>query len=153
MEEIPARVRPLQDVESSLRSIIGREKANILFDQKRDELITEYNLVKYLDRIVTMITPEELFNLAEEAQRGFDNQAAVQIFQQIVIDFPETEYAYRALFMQAFIASEDQRQRDRAINLFEQLLEEYPEGDLNESATFMLEMLRTGTPIEQILGQ
>jgi outer membrane protein assembly factor BamD (BamD/ComL family) len=100
-----------------------------------------------------MISPEELFNLAEESQRGFDNNSAIHIFQQIITDFPETEYAYRALFMQAFIISEEPRNRDRAISLFEQLLEQYPVGDLNESAAFMLQLLKSGTPIEQLLGQ
>ena len=153
MNEVPERVRPLAEVENSMINIITRQKANELFEQTLDILIAEYNVITHFDRIVTMITPEELFTLAEEAQRRMSYTEAISFFDLVLTNFTGTEHAYRAMFMKAFVTSEEIRNRDRAIELFEEFLEKFPEGDLNESAEFMLEALKSDTPIELMFGE
>ena len=153
MNEVPERARPLAEVENSIINVIGRQKANELFELVRTELIAEYNVTTHFDRMVTMITPEELFTLAEEAQRRLAHAEAVNFFELVVSNFADTEHAYRAMFMTAFVTSEELRSRDRAIELFEAFLYKYPEGDLNESAEFMLEALKSNTPLELMFSE
>jgi parvulin-like peptidyl-prolyl isomerase len=148
VSEEPAFVRPLHEVEASLMNIIQRNKVNVVFERQKNEMIAAYNVSIHFDRLVSMITPEELFLLAEDAQRRFSFGEAVAVFDQVISEFPDTEHAYRALFMKAFVTAEEVKDRDRAIALFEELLRKYPVGDLNESAQYMLEELKSGSSFE-----
>ena len=153
VEEIEEKVRPLAEVENSLQSIIQRRKANELFEQTKEILLVEYNVVKHLDRIVSAITPEELFTLAEQAQKKFSFGEAIFYFDQIISDYENSDHAYKAMFMKAFVTAEDLKDKAKAIDVFEELLSKYPNGDLNESAEFMLEALKSDTPIEMLISE
>jgi hypothetical protein len=151
VHEEPARVRNIIEVENSIRNMLMREKYAEIFEQIRIGLFEEYAVVIHYDRLVNLITADELFNLAEEAQRQHMIREALSLFNQIVNDFPDTIHEYRAMFMRAFLTSEILNDSDAAIKLFEVMLEKYPEGDLNESAEFMLEALKLNVPIESMV--
>ena len=149
-EEIPARVRPLSDVENSLMGILHRQKVNELFEQKQEELLNEFNVVTHFDRISHILTAEQLFNQAELTQRMGQIQETIHYFEQIASDYAGTEYAYRALFMKGFMATEHFEDKEIAIQAFRELLEKFPEGELNESARFMLDELEGNLPLDMM---
>ena len=152
VEEIPPRVRPLPDVENSLISIMHREKAAVLFEQVRQDLWEKYNVTTHYDKIVTAVTAEELFHVAEIAQRMGQINETIDFFDAIISDFPMTDDAYRALFMKGFVAAEHINDYNIAIDAFNELLQKFPEGELNESAQFMLEALLNNIPIDMLFG-
>ena len=148
VSETPTRVRPLSEVESSLRSIIHRRKATAALEEMKNELLEEYTVITHLDRIVTQITAEELFHAAEVAQRMGQTNECLLIFDAIIADFSGTEHAYRALFMKGFVASENQNTINQAIQAFQELIDNYPDGEMNDSAEVLLDMLKSGETID-----
>jgi len=151
VSETSQSVRPFEEVEPMLKSSIQRRKENELFREELNNLINEYNVVVHYDRLRNLITAEEMFQMAEEAQRRYSYIEAMDIFNSIMRDFPNTQHEYRAMFMKAFITAEDLKQTENAIQLFEEFLEKYPEGDLNESANLMLEALQSDIDIETMI--
>jgi len=151
VSETPESVRAFEEVEPMLSASIHRRKENELFRETMNNLINEYNVVVHYDRLRNLITPEELFQMAEEAQRRYSYVEAMDIFNSIMRDFPNTQHEYRAMFMKAFITAEDLKQTENAIILFEDFLRKYPEGDLNESANLMLEALQSDIDIETMI--
>lgn len=153
VEETPASVRPLEDVYASLHNIIRRRKANEDFETMKETLIAKYKAFPNYDLLVSRITAQQLFDLAEEAQKKFAFTEAIFYFDQIISDFKDTDDAYKAHFMKAFLTSEELKDKAKAIELFEEMLAKYPSGDLNDSAKFMLEALKTDIPIEQLISE
>ena len=152
VNETPPRVRDLHEVENSLMSIIHRQKAEVLFQELQEELKELYSVKAHFDRIVHDITPEELFEHAEMLQRMGQINEIIYFYDQIIKDFEGTDYAYRALFMKGFVASENLKDNSIAIQAFQELIEKFPEGDLNESAKFMLDALLSDVPVEELFG-
>ena len=148
VSEAPARVRVLSEVENSLMNIIHRRRATVLFDELKEELAEYYTVTTHFDRLVPEMTPEELFSHAELLQRMGQVNDTFFLFDAIVNDFPDSEYAYRALFMKGFVASESEETINIAISAFEDLLEMFPDGEMNESAEFLLDMLKNGEIFE-----
>ncbi|MCL1827573.1 MAG: peptidyl-prolyl cis-trans isomerase, partial [Candidatus Cloacimonetes bacterium] len=142
--ETPAVPRPMEDVAASLRSNVHRTKANELFDERKEQLLEEYAVVIHYDRLVSRITPEELFVVAEDAQRRSAYADAVSTYDQIITDFAGSDHAYRALFMKGFVLAENMGNTDKAIEVFSQCLSMNPKGDLNEAIEFMMESLLSG---------
>jgi hypothetical protein len=151
LNEDSERIRPISEVEGNIRNNLHRDQVIALFESKKIELADEYGVVVHFDRLRSLITPEELFTLAEDAQRRLSFGEAINMFDLVIADYPNTQHAYRALFMKAFVSAEDLKDSRNAIIFFEQLLSEFPGGDLNESAEFMLEALRANVPIESII--
>ena len=151
--ETEAYVRPIDDMKESMRANVHRQKANEYFEAKKEELMAEYNVVTHYDLLYSKITPEELFALAEDAQRRSAYAEAVTNFDQIIIDFGNTEHAYKALFMKAFILAENIGDTDGAVQMFEELLSKYPEGELNEAVEFMLESIKSGAFFDFMMSE
>jgi len=137
-------IRPLAEVELSMRTNVHRQKANEYFEGLKTQLADEYKVVRQYDLLKSRITPEELFILAEDSQRRSAYTEAVNIYDQIINDFSTSEHAYRALFMKAFIIAENIGDTDKALKFFEECLTKYPNGDLNEAIEFMMESLKSG---------
>jgi tetratricopeptide (TPR) repeat protein len=152
-EDKPSSVKLLSEVEPQIRSQLQRKNLNTKIEQTKNDLITEYGVVVHYDKLISLITPEALFNLGEEAQQRNSFQEAIAYYDQIIADFSDTDHAYKALFMKAFITTENLRDTNKAIDLFEELLKKYPIGDLNESATFMLEALKAGDNIDVMFNE
>jgi hypothetical protein len=153
IDETPESVRPLEDIEASIKNIISRRKAQAKFEQVKDELIVKYNANPNYELLKSNITAEELFTKAEEAQKKFAFAEAVFIFDQIISDYEGTNDAYKAAFMKAFVTAEELKDKDKGIIMFEEFINNYPEGDLHEDARFMLETLKSGTSIENLLSE
>ncbi len=151
VEETPPSVTPLESIEASIRNIISRRKAQEKFEEIKDDLIVKYNAYPHYELLVSSVTAQQLFDMAEEAQKKFSFAEAIFFFDQIIDDYADTDDAYKAFFMKAFITAEELKDTAKGIALFEEFLDKYKDGDLNEDAKFMLKTLQTGTSIESFL--
>ena len=117
-------------------------------DTKQSEHWKDYT-GSYLDEgfVIDFLTPEEYFTKAEESQKKRRFNDAVFYYDQIIKYHQNNSDDYKALFMKAFLYSEELKQEDKAVEYFNQLLTQFPEGDLNESATFMLKEMSGETKL------
>jgi tetratricopeptide (TPR) repeat protein len=146
-EDNPAVVKPFEDVKESIKSTKMKGAQKEKFDAVTVELETKYELKKYPDRMIVVLTPEEYFTKAEESQKKRRFNDAVFYYDQIIKYHQNNSDDYKALFMKAFLYSEELKQEDKAVEYFNQLLTQFPEGDLNESATFMLKEISGETKL------
>lgn len=121
-----------------VKNTMLREISRENFMNLETELAAKYNLVKYNDRLIVKLTPEEYFTKAEEAQKARRYNDAVYYYDKLIEYFPGTNHEYKASFMKAFLYSEELKDKRKATELFEDFLKNFDKGDLHESAKFML---------------
>ena len=125
-------------IENEMRKELSRE-----YFQETDSQLREKYVVKVLsDNLVEKLTPEEYFENAEKAQKKRRYKDAIYYYDQISELYPDSNDAYKALFMKGFLYSEEMDDKDMAIEIFQRVIAEYPEGELHESADFMIKELR-----------
>ncbi|MCB9288332.1 MAG: tetratricopeptide repeat protein [Lewinellaceae bacterium] len=93
--------------------------------------------------------PEMLYKGAEIARTIRSYDKALKMYAQVVEEYPESERAPQALFMQAFTLDSDLRQLDKAKALYEKFIADYPEDDFVDDAQILLENL--GKDDEEII--
>ncbi|MEM1216071.1 MAG: hypothetical protein AAGJ82_10320, partial [Bacteroidota bacterium] len=99
-------------------------------------------------------SPEQLYKAAEIARSIGAYQRSLNLYSTIENYFPKYEKAPKALFMQAFIQTEDLKNEDEARRLYELFLEKYPEDDFVDDAQMMLDNLgKTDEEIFQALEE
>lgn len=86
--------------------------------------------------------------------KNFDE--SIKTYQELAAKYPDTKDAKNSLFMVAFIYDETMKDKDKAITAYEEFLKKYPkdteEGEkLSESATYMLQNLKSGNNMEDII--
>jgi len=138
LEDNPSEAQPFDQVKDKIRSKLDKDLTRSKFDEVTAQLKTKYNLVTYNDKMFAVLTSEEYFNLAEEAQKKRRYQDAVYYYSKVIKNHKNQKDDYKALFMTAFLYAEEIDDKDQAIQLFDQLINEFPEGDLHESARFMI---------------
>jgi len=138
LEVTPAVAEPFVEIMPKVKTTMIRELSRSNFLEKETELSAKYNLVKYNDRLIVKLTPEEYFTKAEDAQKSRRFNDAVYYYDKIIEYFPGTNHEYKASFMKAFLYSEELRDKRKATELFEEFLTKFDKGDLHESAKFML---------------
>lgn len=83
--------------------------------------------------------------LFEIAQRQSDAKRKRQLYEQIILRYPESKFAPEALFMVGFISTEELDDDTEAIKAFERFMADYPDHEMSSSASMMLEELRSKT--------
>jgi tetratricopeptide (TPR) repeat protein len=151
IREEPEQPRSLRDIANVIMNRIRREKHTELFAQLKEELFTEYNVVLYLDRLICMASPEDLFLLADGALLRQNTVEAIEFLNEIITLFSNTEYEYNALFMKAFLTYDKLNDREKAITLYEEFLSKNTIKELTESAEIILNALKTNTPLELMM--
>jgi tetratricopeptide (TPR) repeat protein len=81
---------------------------------------------------------------------------SIKTYQEIAEKFPESKEAKQSLFMVAFIYDETLKDKDNAIAAYKFFLEKFPEDTdpddkMSESAKIMLQVLESGTSIEEMI--
>lgn len=141
LEHNPPVPDPFEGNEHRIKNTMVNELSKIRFEEKKEQLKGKYNLEVYPDNLIVRLSPEEYFNLAEQAMKRRRYNDAVHYYDEIIKFYPEDESAYKASFMKAFLYAEEMQDKDAAIEAFRSVIEDYPEGDLHESAQFMLDEL------------
>ena len=91
-----------------------------------------------------VVDEKTLFEQATKAQIVKDYKKAVEIYQRIINDYPESPKLDKALFMIGFIKMEDLDEKEDALKYFNQLVRKYPDSDLVDDAEFMIEAILSG---------
>jgi len=151
IREEPERPRPIDDVSNMISNMIHREKADELFSQILKDLMVENNVVTHFDRLVNMATPDVFFNLVEDALLRMNVDVALTLLDELIENNRSTEYEQYAILMKAFIASDNLRDRNRAIRYYEEFLNKYKDGEMRVYAEKMLEELKSGKDLELII--
>ncbi|MCD4829551.1 MAG: peptidyl-prolyl cis-trans isomerase [Candidatus Cloacimonetes bacterium] len=141
IDEVPAEAMPIEDVRSSILRRIQQTETRAKFEEVSNQLEEKYALQKYPDLLTTGFTAEELFSLAEEAQKKKKFQDAVMYYDQVIEAYQNGSDDYKAMFMKAFLMAEEMNQKPMAIQVFQQVIDNFPEGELHESADFMIKSL------------
>ncbi|MEM6397465.1 MAG: tetratricopeptide repeat protein [Bacteroidota bacterium] len=87
------------------------------------------------------LASEWLFKSGEVAQGIQDHEKSLEIYQQILKDFPNGDRAADATFMIAFTYDENFNNKEKAREYYELFLTNYPEDDFADDASILLEML------------
>jgi outer membrane protein assembly factor BamD (BamD/ComL family) len=93
-------------------------------------------------------SPEELFDLAQQAENDGDFQEAVDLYTMLLEKYPQNEHNYKAQFMIGFIYSEELKDYDQARMAMQKVVEQYPDCDLADDAQWMLDHM--GKNLEDI---
>lgn len=148
LEENPAQAQSFTEVEPRIYGILKNQMQVSRQEEVTKELMNEFNLTSYPERITLSLSAEELFNIADNAARQRNFAAAISYYDQIINHYANGSDDYRASFMKAFLVAEEVKDEAGAIELFKSFLKKYPEGELNESAQFMIDSLEGNVVLE-----
>jgi outer membrane protein assembly factor BamD (BamD/ComL family) len=84
-------------------------------------------------------SPEELFNLAQQAENDGDFEKAIDFYTMLLRKYPHNEHNYKAQFMIGFIYSEELKDHEKAKLAMQKVVDNYPDCDLADDARWMLE--------------
>ncbi len=93
-------------------------------------------------------SPEELFDLAQQAENDGNFKKAVDLYTMLLEKYPQNEHNYKAQFMIGFICSEELKDYDQARMAMQKVVELYPDCDLADDAQWMLDHM--GKNLEDI---
>jgi tetratricopeptide (TPR) repeat protein len=109
---------------------------------------------KYPNSEKTIFAYNQIAGIYFENLKNF--QESINTYRQIVEKFPDNKEAKQSLFMIAFIYDETLKDKDNAIKSYKEFLEKYPEDTdpddkMSESAKIMLQVLESGTSVEEMI--
>jgi len=93
------------------------------------------------DDEVQRTSSQELGKIYNENERFQDAANEYQVYATL---WPQSPDAYKALFMQGFILSENLKQDSLALPVFKDLLKRYPKTDLADDADWMIRNIESG---------
>ena len=114
LEDVLAR-RPSEDTMQILLE---------LYQEMLESTISDSQRISYLWKASEMARGLQQYELAESS------------LMDIYEDFPESDYAQKALFLHAFILDEDRKDFNGAEFLYKAFLEKYPGSDFADDARF-----------------
>ena len=93
-------------------------------------------------------SPEELFELAQQAENDGDFKEAIDLYTMLLQKYPQNEHNYKAQFMIGFIYSEELNDLDQAKDAMQKVVDDYSDCDLADDARWMLDHM--GENLEQM---
>jgi TolA-binding protein len=93
------------------------------------------------------LTPAQLFAKAQNAPQAKDR---IDLFRQVVREYPNDKSAIQADFMIGFTYAEEMRDYPSARAAFQEFLRKYPKSDLVASANWMLENMEHSAPPPEV---
>jgi len=129
-----------------------------LEEKKYDEAIADYRefLKNYPKSDKAIFAYNEIAGI--QISNLSNPQEGIKTYQELAKNFPDTKEAKQSLFMVAFIYDETLKDKTNAINSYQAFLDKYPEDKdpndkMSESAKTMLEVLKSGKSIEEIIEE
>ena len=92
----------------------------------------------------------ELFTRAQEAEAIQEFNKALQAYDMIIENYPDSPNRYKAIFMKGYIHTEYLKDKNKALEAFDQLLAEYPDCDLSDDAQVMREIAEKGADLMSV---
>lgn len=150
LEDVKAVATPFDEIIPKVKKQKMNNESKAAFDRLSMEYENKYNLKKYPERMIVVLSAEEYFNKAENAQkrRRFDD--AIFYYDKIIEHYQNNSDDYKATFMKGFLYSEEMDDKDSARECFAKVIEDFPESDLHESAQYMIDEIDGKNHIEEI---
>jgi hypothetical protein len=145
IRENPERLVDVWDVSWEIKEIIVQQKINEYLSALTENLKEQFNVVVHHDRLQPLLTAEEIFDMANLAIQHEAYIEALYFLEQILNEYPETQYANDALFMTAYILLDTFNDPKRAIVNFQELQAKLIGCDLEETVNFILNALENNT--------
>lgn len=140
----PAGARPFEAVRRTIVQQLSTQRTQNYYrevlerERKRLGVSADSAAIK---RYVSQKKPaREMFKTAQELGPAADRLAA---YQQLLLDYPDSEVSPQAQFMIGFIYSEELKNYDEAEKAFRAVLDRYPRSELAASAKWMVEHMRS----------
>lgn len=92
----------------------------------------------------------ELFARAQESEAVHEFNQALQAYDTIIENYPESPNRYKAIFMKGYIHTEYLKDKNKALSAFDQLLAEYPDCDLADDAQVLKEVAEKGADLMSV---
>jgi peptidyl-prolyl cis-trans isomerase C len=141
IEDIKAVSTPFDEIKDKVKSQMMKDLSKESFDRISIELQTKYNLQKHPENMVEILTAEEYFTKAENAQKRRRFTDAIFYYDKVIEHHKNNSDDYKATFMKGFLYAEEMKDKDNALISFKEVLSNFPEGELHESAQFMIDEL------------
>ena len=141
LEDNKAIATPFEEIKGKVKNTMIRNLSKEKFEEVNLQLETKYNMKKYPERMIVVLSAEEYFNKAEQAQKKRRFTDAIFYYDEIIKYHQNNSDDYKATFMKGFLYAEELKDKNKAIEIFDEFLEKYPEDDLHESARFMISEL------------
>ena len=133
MEDVKAVATPFEDIVEKVKRQKLNEESRQNFEQTKAELASSYNLKKYPERMIVILSAEEYFNKAEAAQKKRRFTDAIYYYDKIIENYANNVDDYKATFMKGFLYSEELADKESARECFVSVIEDYPQSELHES--------------------
>lgn len=143
-EKIPARPRPLEEVQATISRQLQQEGSQAFYQESLARAKAELKVVVDSSAVDSLAnaqqSAQDIFREAGEMPGPADR---IRAYRRLVELYPDDAYAPQALFMVGFVESEENRNYDQAEAAFKELIARYPSSELASSAQWMLENMRS----------
>jgi peptidyl-prolyl cis-trans isomerase C len=150
-QKVEAGPQPYAMVEHQIRGNLESDRSEHFQQALLDSLKRKYGVVIFTDSIETamkpVLSPAELFAKAQSAPMGKDR---IDLFRQVVTQYPKDKSAVQADFMIGFTYAEELKDFPAARTAFQEFIRKYPSSDLVASANWMLENMEHSAPPPEV---
>jgi TolA-binding protein len=130
--------------------------ANIKALESNDSVFSPEQIQKTQEAYIDFATkypndeqaPEFLFKAGQRCNVSADHNKAIELFQQVIDQYPKHKIAEDALFLQAYIYENNLHNYPMAKAAYTKFIEMYPNSELKEDAVYSIQNL--GKTPEQI---
>lgn len=137
----PAYTYPLDHLDNYITDLLTFNNRSQRWEEVKNELLEEYDVKMYPERLFIILSAEELFSLAEESTIRRHFREALQYYDQIIEHHNNGEDDYKALFMKGYILAHKINEAEKAIQVLRKVINDFPHSSLHESAEYLLNTL------------
>ncbi len=146
-EREPAGTKEIGEVRDDIVRRLTPTVRETFYKESMEALKVKFSVEMLGEPFLSAVTPEELFEMAQDAK---DPLERIGYYQQIVDRFADFEQADRAMFMVGFVHSEERGDKASARTAFEAFLAKFPDSDLAKDARYMIDAMDGKEPPFQI---
>ncbi len=133
-----------------LETTIYSDTTGVIDKTKVSDLIVQY--VDFADKYPDdPKTPDFLYSAANVSMNLMDSQKAIEIFDRLLVEYPNYNKASECLFMKAFIYDNNLQDFDKAKEFYMEFLEMYPDDEFADDAKASIDNL--GKSLEEIIQE
>lgn len=147
--EEQVKENPIIQMEADYTELTSGKGTLEQIDSARKELIEAY--VRYVDENPGDSLSTRYLDAAatQHANQPSESRKAIQLFDRLIQEYPESSSASEALFMKAYILSNNLQAYDEAKLYYEEFMRKYPNHELAASAS--AELKNMGISNEEIV--
>ncbi|MEA1973909.1 MAG: peptidyl-prolyl cis-trans isomerase [Candidatus Cloacimonadota bacterium] len=141
IDETPSYYKDISEVKTRIEKKLKGEKLKSDYFTKLEDLKIKYELKTYPDNLKEILTPKELFELAQKSKNQKRYAQSIKYYDEIISKYKDGKNDANAQFMKGYLYSEEMNDKEKAISTFKTFLKIYSDNDLAESAKAMLDDL------------